>query len=199
MANSAADARSSEMEIRRQLIEDDAVDVIVAVGPNMFYTVTLPCTLWFLGPGSKARSGRQGAVSSMRGTSTAKSTARTEIGPRPDRVPRQHRPTLSWREDRLDSRWTGGQGTKLKECFGQELKLTDVPGLCRAATFRDIEAQGWCLNPGRYVGVAPGEALSDEDFKTKLEAFNEELESLERACPRDRADHLSKCGGHLER
>ena len=48
MANSASDARSSEQELRRQLIESRAVDVMVAVGPNMFYTVTLPCTLWFL-------------------------------------------------------------------------------------------------------------------------------------------------------
>ena len=48
MANSASDARASEQEIRRQLIESRTVDVMVAVGPNMFYTVTLPCTLWFL-------------------------------------------------------------------------------------------------------------------------------------------------------
>ena len=47
MANSAADARSSEQDIRQQLIQSRAVDVVVAVGPNMFYTVTLPCTLWF--------------------------------------------------------------------------------------------------------------------------------------------------------
>ena len=47
MANSASDARSSEQELRRQLIESRAVDVMVAVGPNLFYTVTLPCTLWF--------------------------------------------------------------------------------------------------------------------------------------------------------
>jgi type I restriction enzyme M protein len=48
MANSAADARASELEIRKQLIEARVVDVMVAIGPNMFYTVTLPCTLWFL-------------------------------------------------------------------------------------------------------------------------------------------------------
>ncbi len=57
MANSASDARSSEQEIRKQLIEARAVDAIVAVGPNMFYTVTLPCTLWFLDKG-KQRSPR---------------------------------------------------------------------------------------------------------------------------------------------
>ena len=51
MANSASDARSSEQELRQKLIEAQAVDVMVAVGPNMFYTVTLPCTLWFLDRG----------------------------------------------------------------------------------------------------------------------------------------------------
>jgi len=51
MANSAADARSSELEIRRKLIETKAVDAVVSIGPNFFYTVTLPCTLWFLDKG----------------------------------------------------------------------------------------------------------------------------------------------------
>ena len=54
----------------------------------------------------------------------------------------------------------------------------DIPGLCKAATLAEIEAQGWSLNPGRYVGVAPGEEVSDEDFKEQLETLNEELESL---------------------
>ena len=55
MANSAADARQSEMEIRKKLLQEHAVDVMVAVGPNFFYTVTLPCTLWFLDKGKKRR------------------------------------------------------------------------------------------------------------------------------------------------
>ena len=48
MANSASDARGSEMEIRRQIIQAKAVDVMVSIGPNFFYTVTLPATLWFM-------------------------------------------------------------------------------------------------------------------------------------------------------
>ena len=51
-------------------------------------------------------------------------------------------------------------------------------GCARPATIKEIEAQGWSLNPGRYVGVASGEALSDEDFKEQLESLNEELETL---------------------
>ena len=47
MANSASDARASEMEIRKQIIQSGAVDVMIAVSSNFFYTVALPCTLWF--------------------------------------------------------------------------------------------------------------------------------------------------------
>jgi type I restriction enzyme M protein len=36
----------------------------------------------------------------------------------------------------------------------------------------------WSLNPGRYAGVAPGETVSDEDFKTQLGTWNDELETL---------------------
>src|SRR3989442_568738 len=74
MANSASDARSSEQEIRKQLIESRAVDVMVAVGPNMFYTVTLPCTLWFLDKGK------------VRTRSTA-SPSKSEVGMRPTASP----------------------------------------------------------------------------------------------------------------
>jgi hypothetical protein len=52
MANSAGDARGSEQLIRQKMIEDGSVDVIVSIGSNFFYTVTLPCTLWFFDKGS---------------------------------------------------------------------------------------------------------------------------------------------------
>jgi type I restriction enzyme M protein len=45
------------------------------------------------------------------------------------------------------------------------------------ATLKEIEAQGWSLNPGRYVGVAEREA-DDFVFAEKLEELNEELETL---------------------
>ena len=52
--------RGTEMEIRRKLIESGAVDVMISIGPNFFYTVTLPCTLWFFDRG-KAGHCRGGA------------------------------------------------------------------------------------------------------------------------------------------
>ena len=48
----------------------------------------------------------------------------------------------------------------------------------KVATRAAIEAQGWSFNPGRYVGVVPGEALSDEDFKAEFESLYEEFEAL---------------------
>jgi type I restriction enzyme M protein len=47
MASSASDAGHSEKEIRRQLVETGAVDVMVSIGTKFFYTRSLPCTLWF--------------------------------------------------------------------------------------------------------------------------------------------------------
>jgi type I restriction enzyme M protein len=67
---------------------------------------------------------------------------------------------------------------KLKEVFGRKPKYADVSGLCRAATLAEIAAQSWSLNPGRSVGVALGEGLSNEDFRTQFHALNEELEGV---------------------
>jgi type I restriction enzyme M protein len=59
-------------------------------------------------------------------------------------------------------------------------KYADVAGLCKVATLAEIEAQGWSLNPGRYVGVA--ERAADEfEFAERLEELNEELEVLKSA------------------
>ena len=53
----------------------------------------------------------------------------------------------------------------------------DVPGLCKVATIAEIEAQGWSLNPGRYVGVAEQRA-DDFDFTERFTELNEELAVL---------------------
>ena len=54
---------------------------------------------------------------------------------------------------------------------------TDIAGLCKIATKDEIEAQGWSLNPGRYVGVT-ARVEDDFDFRERLEELNEELETL---------------------
>ena len=178
MANSASDARSSEQELRQRLIEAKAVDVMVAVGPNMFYTVTLPCTLWFLDRG-KSKSKRADTVLFIDARHIYRQVDRAHRDWTPAQIGFIANLVRLYRGEAPDLT-VGGQETeaKLKEVFGKKLKYADVPGLCKAATLAEIEAQGWSLNPGRYVGVAPGEEVSDEDFKSQLQTLNEELETL---------------------
>ena len=178
MANSAGDARSSEQDIRQKLIESRAVDVIVAVGSNMFYTVTLPCTLWFFDKG-KSASSRKDTVLFVDARHIYRQVDRAHRDWTPAQIGFLANLVRLYRGDDLDLTLGGEETrTKLGETFGKKPKFAYVPGLCRAATLKEIEAQGWSLNPGRYVGVAAGEALSDEDFKEQLETLNEELETL---------------------
>jgi type I restriction enzyme M protein len=219
MANSASDARGSEQDIRQKLIESRVVDVMVAVGPNMFYTVTLPCTLWFFDKGKAGRARPPGAPDR---SDTVLFIDARHIYRQVDRAHREWTPAQIgfianlvrlYRGEAPDYT-LGGDATreKLAEIFGGTISVSsdapgelmaaedqapyrakksptlnsqpstlsykDLPGLCKAATLAEIEAQGWSLNPGRYVGVAPGEAVSDEDFKAQLETLNEELETL---------------------
>ena len=189
MANSASDARASEQGIRRQLIESYAVDVMVAVGPNMFYTVTLPCTLWFLDKG-KAKSARAGTVLFIDARHIYRQVDRAHREWTPAQIGFLANLIRLYRSEALDFTLGGDEAkAKLLEVFGEAagkslnsqpttFDYRDVPGLCKVATIQDIAVQGWSLNPGRYVGVAPGEAVSDEDFKEQLETLNEELETL---------------------
>jgi len=178
MANSASDARSSEMELRKQLIQARAVDAVVAVGPNMFYTVTLPCTLWFLDRGKK-KSPRSDKVLFVDARHIYRQIDRAHRDWTEEQVSFLANLVRLYRGEELDLLLGGDEAkAKIAEVFGKKSKYADVPGLCKAATLKEIEAQGWSLNPGRYVGVAPGEDVSDEDFKEQLETLNEELETL---------------------
>jgi type I restriction enzyme M protein len=178
MANSAADARASEQELRRQLIEARGVDVMVAVGGNMFYTVTLSCNLWFLDRG-KGNTPRANTVLFL----DARHIYR--------QIDRAHRDWTSaqigflanvvrlYRGEVPDFTLGGDEArAKLEEAFGKMPRYADVPGLCKSATVAEIEMQRWSLHPGSYVGVAPGEDVSDQDFAAQLEVFNEDLETL---------------------
>jgi type I restriction enzyme M protein len=178
MANSASDARSSEQELRRQLIESRSVDVMVSVGPNMFYTVTLPCTLWFMDKG-KASTPRADTVLFIDARHIYRQIDRAHRDWTAGQVAFLANLVRLYRGEQPDYTLGGEEAeTKLREIFGAKAAYTDIPGLCKAASLAEIETQGWSLNPGRYVGVAPGEDVSDEDFKEQLETLNEELTAL---------------------
>ena len=186
MANSASDARGSEQAIRQKLIEAKAVDVMVAVGPNMFYTVTLPCTLWFFDRG-KIGTARENTVLFIDARHLYRQIDRAHRDWTEAQISFLANIVRLYRGEAVDvtlggeeaQRWIEAYfGTDSDSASGGAPAYRDIAGLCKAATLDAIEAQGWSLNPGRYVGVAAGEDLSDEDFKEQLETLQEELEGL---------------------
>jgi type I restriction enzyme M protein len=173
MANSAGDAGGTELEIRKKLLAEKAVDVIVAVGSNFFYTVALPVTLWFFDRGK-------------RGTDRADQVLFIDARKVFRQIDRAHR---DWTPDQIEylaniARLYRGETVETTEGSAELMSTSfpdgtyaDVPGLCGIASLDQIAKQGWSLNPGRYVGVAE---VEDDgiDFRVRLEELNEELEQL---------------------
>jgi len=173
MANSAADARASEQEIRRKLIEASAVDVVIAVGSKFFYTVTLPCTLWFFDRGKKDTA-RADKVLFIDARHTYRQIDRAHRDFTPEQIGLLSDIVRLYRGEEPET--ADGTEGLLAEKF-PDGEYADVPGLCRVATIDEIETQGWSLNPGRYVGIDE-RPTEDFDFAERLEELNEELEVL---------------------
>jgi type I restriction enzyme M protein len=174
MANSASDAGNSERELRRRLVETGAVDCIVAVGTNMFFTVTLPVTLWFLDKG-KAKGRRKDDILFVDARRFFRQVTRSHRTYDGDHIEFLGNIVRLWRGEKIEIE--AGSKARMDEAFNKG-RYRDVPGLCRVVSRAEIKAQDWSLNPGRYVGLAPGRAHNDEEFRTKLEALQEELEEL---------------------
>ena len=173
MANSAADARGTELEIRKQIIQSEVVDVMISIGSNFFYTVTLPCTLWFF-DNIKMNHERKDTVLFI--------DARIIF----TQIDRAHREFSDTQIEYIanivrlyhnkDVENLEGGADLLKEHFANG-KYVDVPGLCKVAAIKDIEAQGWSLNPGRYVGTETAE-YDEEDFFESFSALHTEFMRL---------------------
>jgi type I restriction enzyme M protein len=174
MANSASDAGGSERELRKTLIETGAVDCMVAVGPNMFLTVTLPVTLWFLDRG-KAKGARGEKVLFVDARHLYRQVTRANRAFDPDHIEFLGNIVRLWRGEEVETE--AGSRPRMSEAFPKG-RYRDVPGLCKVATREEIKAQDWSLNPGRYVGVVPGHGHDGEEFREKLEGLQEELEAL---------------------
>ncbi len=173
MANSAGDAGHSEREIRRQLVESGAVDVMVAIGTNFFYTVTLPVTLWFLDK-SKRGTEREDMVLFLDARHLYRQIDRAHRDFLPEHIEFLANVVRLYRGEDVET--VHGSDALLKKQFpgGQ---YVDVPGLCRVATRAEIETQGWTLNPGRYTGTAAADD-DGEDFVERLASLYDEFSRL---------------------
>jgi type I restriction enzyme M protein len=151
--------QSGEGEIRKNIIEADLVDCMVAMPGQLFYSTQIPVCLWFI-----ARDKKNGRFRDRRGQ-TLFIDAR-KLGTMIDRVHREltdediakiARTYHAWRGDR-DEVWT----------------YMDERGFCKAVGIEEIRKHGHILTPGRYVGAA--EVKDDgEPFEEKMARLTAEL------------------------
>jgi len=173
MANSAADAGHSELEIRKKIIEDKVVDVIIAVGPNFFYTVSLSCTLCFFDKGKKNIE-REDKVLFIdaRDIYSVIDKAHNEF--LPEQIEFIANIVRLYRKEEIEIEM--GSQKLINEHFPDKI-YKYIPGLCNVASIEKIREEGYSLNPGRYVGIKKEED-DGIDFKEKISELNLELEKL---------------------
>lgn len=149
LANGALSTQSSgEGEIRRRIIEDDLIEGIVAMPTQLFYSVTIPVTLWFITKNKQQK----------------EKTLFIDARNMGYMVDRKHR-DLS--DDEIQ---------KLADTFEQFQNgtLEDVKGFCAVVSTEEIAKQDYILTPGRYVGIE--EQKDDgEPFEEKMTRLTSEL------------------------
>jgi len=148
--------QSGEGEIRRNIIESDLVDCMIALPGQLFYSTQIPACLWFVTRDKKNHRFRD------REGQTLFIDAR-KMGTLIDRV---HRDLTD--EDIAKIAWT------YHAWRGEERAGTyeDVPGFCKSASLEEIRKNGYVLTPGRYVGA--------EDVEDDGEPFEEKMKRLSR-------------------
>jgi type I restriction enzyme M protein len=151
--------QSGEGEIRKNIIEADLVDCMVALPGQLFYSTQIPVCLWFL-----ARSKGNGKFRKRQGE-TLFIDAR-KLGTLIDRVHRELSADDIQTIAKTYHAWRGDKGVKQK--------YADVPGFCKSATLDDIRHHGHILTPGRYVGAAEVED-DGEPFEDKMSRLTAEL------------------------
>jgi type I restriction enzyme M protein len=149
---SMASNQSGEGEIRKNIIEADLVDYMVAMPGQLFYSTQIPVCLWFV-----ARDRKNHRFRDRRGQ-TLFIDAR-KMGTLTDRVHRELTGDDILKIADAYHSWRGD-----KECAQV---YEDVPGFCCSASVDEIRKNGHILTPGRYVGAADVEEDS-EPFEEKM-------------------------------
>ena len=152
LANGALSSQSSgEGEIRKNIIQADLVEGIVALPTQLFYSVTIPVTLWFISKNKKQK-GKTLFIDARK---------------------------MGYMVDRKHRDFTDEDIQKLSDTFTsfQDGTLEDVKGFCAVADLKEIEKQDFILTPGRYVGI---EEVKDdgEPFEEKMTRLTSELSDM---------------------
>lgn len=152
LANGALSSQTSgEGEIRKNIIEADLIEGIVALPTQLFYSVTIPVTLWFISKNKKQK-GKTLFIDARK---------------------------MGYMVDRKHRDFTTEDIKKLADTFElfQNGTLEEVKGFCAIATTEDIAKQDYILTPGRYVGIEEQED-DGEPFEDKMKRLTSELSNM---------------------
>lgn len=164
--------QSGEGEIRAEMIRHDIVDCIVSLPSQLFYTTQIPVCMWFLARDKSNGLLRDKRLRDRRGE-TLFIDARS-LG---------HMETRTLRALSSPSEVQEGEGRsdvgKIVEAYhawreGRD-DYADVLGFCKAVKNEEIEAQGFVLTPGRYVGAAQVEE-DEAPFRERFAALAAQLD-----------------------
>ena len=140
--------QSGEGEIRKNIVEANLVDCIIALPGQLFRSTQIPACLWFL---SRSRSrrrdwDRQGQTLFIDARKMGNMLNRTLRDLSEEDIARIAGTYHAWRDGEA---------------------YEDEPGFCKSATLEEIQRHGHVLTPGRYVGAAPQED-DGEPFQEKM-------------------------------
>lgn len=158
MANSASDSGNAEKEIRKKMVDEGFVDVVISVGTNMFLNATLSCTLWFFDKG-KIGTKRQNQILFINAQDIF-----TVI-------------------DRAHNTWTDEQIQEIASIVRRyraeenSEKYGDIKGCCKVVTLDDIRTNDYSLNPGRYIEIFENE-VENVDFEKRMRDLMAEFTAL---------------------
>lgn len=149
LANGSLSASGQEGEIRKKIIENDLVDCIIAMPTNLFYTVTVPCSIWIINRNKKQKE------------KTLFINA-TNLG------------TMVTRRLRELSEDDIKKVANTYHNYQNDENYENVKGFCYSATTEEIKSNDYVLTPGRYVGV---EEAEDDGipFEEKMKNITSEL------------------------
>ena len=160
---SMSTATSGEGDIRRALVDADAVDCMIALPGQLFYSTQIPACLWFLarnknpGGGGRDRRGEVLFIDARR------------LGHMVDRTRKEFSDEDIARIAGTYRAWRRGAGSD-----AEADPYEDVPGFCKSAPRDGVRKNGHVLTPGRYVGAPPQED-DGEPFEDKMKRLVAQL------------------------
>ncbi len=157
---SMSSSQNSEGTIRREMIEQDAVECMVALPAQLFFNTQIPACLWFL---NKNKGNRKGEILFM----DARKLGRLE-----NRVNRVFDDKDIQKIAATYHSWAISEAPAL--AGGQQIEYQDIPGFCKSAKLEEVRSHDYILTPGRYVGSELGED-DDEAFVETMARLTEEL------------------------